>query len=220
MAKVNFEGMCTKPLIIPIGNWVLNTACRQLVEWEKAGINIPHISVNISPKQFHEKDFVETVSNIVEQNNINPSRIYLEITETVMMENQESMTAKINALRVLGFHISIDDFGTGYCSLGYLKNLPIDQLKIDKSFIQGIGEDPSDLAIIKMIISMTIHLDANLIAEGVEDEEQLNYLKQSGCHQYQGYYFSKPLSDNDFLEYAKCSEIINYPTSDLKALNQ
>ena len=205
-------------LINQIGSWVLNEACRQLAEWERAGVHIPHMSVNISPKQFHEANFVETVTNIIQQNNISPSRIYLEITETVMMEKQELITAKINELRTLGFHISIDDFGTGYSSLGYLKNLPIDQLKIDKSFIQGIGEDPSDLAIINMIISMTTHLNANLIAEGVEDEEQLNYLKESGCHQYQGYYFSRPLSDESFLEFAKKSEIVSYQTSDLKSL--
>lgn len=194
-------------LIIPIGNWVLNKACNQLIQWQEAGVYIPHLSVNISPKQFHESDFVESVTRIVKQNNISPSRIYLEITETVMMENQELITAKINALRQLGFHISIDDFGTGYSSLGYLKNLPIDQLKIDKSFIQGIGEDTSDLAIVKMIISMTTHLNAGLIAEGVEDEKQLSYLKQSGCHQYQGYYFSKPLNTSSFLKYAKNIEI-------------
>ena len=188
-------------LIIPIGDWVLVESCRQMVRWKGLGLKIPHISINISAKQFHQHDFVQHVLNIVKAHEIKPPSICLELTETATLDHQEHTIEKIHQLRALGFLVSIDDFGTGYSSLNYLKNLPIDQLKIDKSYIDGIGEHGNDSAIVNMIISMTHHLGLNLIAEGVETEQQLNYLKENGCNEYQGYYFSKPLNEDAFNAY-------------------
>ncbi|ORU94545.1 MAG: hypothetical protein A6F70_09130 [Cycloclasticus sp. symbiont of Bathymodiolus heckerae] len=190
-------------LIIPIGDWVFFESCRQLCQWQGMGIEIPHLSINVSAKQFHQVDFVSHVHNIVKSQGIAPSLICLEITETATLGEQATTIERIHDLREIGFLVSIDDFGTGYSSLNYLKNLPFDQLKIDKSYIQGVGESDSDAAIVNMIISMTNHLGAKVIAEGVETEEQLNYLKEHGCFEYQGYYFSKPLTPDDFVTYVE-----------------
>lgn len=190
-------------LIIPIGDWVFVEGCRQLVRWKNMGINIPRLSINISAKQFHQREFEQHLVNIVNAHDVDPCAICLEITETATLGEQDYIFTKIHNLREIGFHVSIDDFGTGYPSLSYLKRLPIDQLKIDKSYIQGIGQNNNDSAIVNMIISMAQHLGADLIAEGVETEEQLNYLKENGCHEYQGYYFSKPLKEDDFNEYVR-----------------
>jgi diguanylate cyclase (GGDEF)-like protein len=188
-------------LIIPIGDWVLRECCRQLNRWHKAGVDVPELSINISAKQFHQTGFVGHVHDIVEAHDISPSLISLEITETALLGNQEGVIKGIRELRESGFKISIDDFGTGYSSLNYLKRLSFDQLKIDRSFVQGLGENEDDEAIAKMIISMTHHLGAKVIAEGVETLEQQQYLVENGCNEYQGYYFSKPLSADDFVEY-------------------
>jgi len=188
-------------LIIPIGDWVLFETCRQLSKWQSEGVEIPHLAINISAKQFHQKDFVTHVEGIVSSQGIAPSQICLEITETATFGNQATTIERIKALRGKGFLVSIDDFGTGYSSLNYLKNLPFDQLKIDKSYTQGIERNSNDAAIVNMIISMTAHLGAKVIAEGVETEEQFNYLKENGCLEYQGYYFSKPLNAEDFVNY-------------------
>lgn len=189
-------------LILSIGDCVLNNACQQLREWLDAGLMVPHLSVNISAKQFHQDNFVDSVHAAVKRHGLEPERIYLEITETAMLGNRDDIVAKIKELRTLGFAISIDDFGTGYSSLNYLKNLPFDQLKIDKSFIHGIGENADDSAIVNMIISMAVHLNVNLIAEGVENKHQFYYLKQNGCYEYQGYFFGKPMSAEDFMAFA------------------
>jgi len=190
-------------LILPIGDQVLFESCRQFVRWRELGIDIPKLSINVSAKQFHQNEFEQHVENIVKAHFIDPSFICLEITETATLGKQDYIFEKIHNLRNRGFLVSIDDFGTGYSSLSYLKNLPIDQLKIDKSYVQGIGENENDSAIVNMIISMTEHLGAKVIAEGVETQEQLDFLKQSGCYEYQGYYFSKPLTEESFNIYAK-----------------
>jgi len=190
-------------LIIPIGDWVLFEACRQLSKWQSNGIEVPHLAINISAKQFHQSDFVTHVESIVSSQGISPSSICLEITETATLGDQTITIERIKALRGKGFLVSIDDFGTGYSSLNYLKNLPFDQLKVDKSYIQGIEENSNDAAIVNMIISMAAHLGASVIAEGVETKEQLEYLKENGCYEYQGYYFSKPLKEEDFNIYVK-----------------
>jgi len=190
-------------LIIPIGDWVLFEACRQFSIWQSKGVEVPHLAINISAKQFHQRDFVTHVENIVSSQGILPSSICLEITETATLGDQAITIERIKALRDKGFLVSIDDFGTGYSSLNYLKNLPFDQLKVDKSYTQGIQENSNDAAIVNMIISMTAHLGVSVIAEGVETKEQLDYLKENGCLEYQGYYFSKPLSAEDFVCYVE-----------------
>ena len=190
-------------LIVPIGDWVLFEACRQFVKWQELGMTVPHISVNVSAKQFQQSDFVEHTHGIVKANGVAPSSICLEITETATIGDERTIFERVHGLHEVGFLVSIDDFGTGYSSLNYLKNLPFDQLKIDKSYIDGIGQNENDSAIVKMIISMTHHLGAKLIAEGVETKEQLDYLAENGCFEYQGYYFSKPLSADGFEAYAR-----------------
>ena len=190
--------------IIPaIGDQVLHHVCAQFRTWLDDGLIIPHISVNISAKQFHQDSFVDTVCLIIGQYDLKPAQIYLEITETAMLGNREEIIQKITQLRKIGFSVSIDDFGTGYSSLNYLKDLPIDQLKIDKSFIHGIGQNKDDSAIVNMIISMAVHLKVDLIAEGVEDKHQFYYLKQNGCYAYQGYFFGKPMAPEAFKQFAE-----------------
>ena len=188
-------------LIIEIGDWVLRNVCRQINLWEKTGIKIPHVAVNISALQFLQADFVSSIENILIQEQINPKRIILEITEGVFLKNMEESIIKMNVLKALGISFSIDDFGTGYSSLTYLKKLPFDQLKIDQSFIRDFNEDPNDDAIVQAIIAMCKGLNLQPIAEGVETRMQLAKLYNYGCSCYQGFYFSKPIPADEFSQY-------------------
>jgi EAL domain-containing protein (putative c-di-GMP-specific phosphodiesterase class I) len=188
-------------MIIEIGSWILNTVCQQINEWAAQGIAVPHIAVNISPKQFHQADFVSVVIKTIEDNNIKPSQILLEITEGVFLKNIEEAINKMQTLREYGFSFSIDDFGTGYSSLSYLKRLPFDQLKIDQSFTNDLMNNTQGAAIVQAIIVMATGLSLNLIAEGVETNKQLNCLSDYGCLFFQGYYFSKPLTAEQFIVY-------------------
>ena len=186
-------------LIIPIGNWVLKSACQQLKEWE----NMPNrvnwqISVNVSALQFQQADFVETVQRIVSLNQINPHCLKLELTESMVLENVEMIIEKMECLNQIGIDFSMDDFGTGYSSLSCLKRLPLKQLKIDQSFVRDITTDPNDAAIVQAIISLSKSLNYDVIAEGVETNEQRQFLFDNGCSQYQGYLFSRPLPINEF----------------------
>ena len=193
-------------LIVSIGEWIIDTVCQQLTEWDAQGMVIPHISINISPRQFHQADFVALVIRIVEQHRLTSNRIMLEITEGVFLKNIEDATNKMNSLRDYGFSLSIDDFGTGYSSLSYLKRLPFDQLKIDQSFIKDLMNDNKSAAIVQSIIVMADGLGLNLIAEGVETVQQLNYLHKYDCHFFQGYYFSKPLKAEKFVQYYQATQ--------------
>lgn len=188
-------------LIIEIGSWVIENVCQQINEWDLMGIVVPHIAVNISPKQFHQADFVSVVIRIIESHKIKPNRVLLEITEGVFLKNIEEAIIKMNVLRKYGFSFSIDDFGTGYSSLSYLKRLPFDQLKIDQSFTNDLINNPHSAAIVQAIIVMAEGLGLSLIAEGVETNKQLNCLSDYGCHFFQGYYFSKPLLPEPFADY-------------------
>ncbi|MDD5580511.1 MAG: EAL domain-containing protein [Methylobacter sp.] len=188
-------------LIVSIGNWIMQTVCNHIKEWEHHNVFIPHISINISPRQFHQADFVSVVTKIITGNHVNPVRILLEITEGVFLKSIDEAIDKVNALKQRGFLFSIDDFGTGYSSLTYLKRLPFDQLKIDQSFIRDVIDDPSNAAIVKAIIGMAEGLGLDLIAEGVETRRQLDFLSDYGCRYFQGYYFSKPLSSDQFEAY-------------------
>ncbi|WP_340124530.1 EAL domain-containing protein, partial [Methylobacter svalbardensis] len=186
-------------LIVPIGLWVLETACAQLKSWE----GIPHtrhlqLAVNISAHQFHEAGFVEQVCAVLEKHAIQPDRLKLELTESLVLDNIEDTITKMHALKKIGVHFSMDDFGTGYSSLAYLTQLPLDQLKIDQSFVHNIGVQPTDAVIVQTIIGMANNLGMDVIAEGVETEEQRAFLERHGCPAIQGYLFSKPVPIEQF----------------------
>ena len=188
-------------LIISIGQWVIEEVCRQIKEWEEKNLYIPHVSINISAKQFHQADFASILILMLEHQNVEPKKITLEITEGVFLGNLEEAIDKMNVLKQNGFSFSIDDFGTGYSSLTYLKRLPFDQLKIDQSFVRGLVDNKTDAAIVKAIVVMAKSMGLNLIAEGVETEQHLAYLSGFGCHYYQGYFFSRPLTAEKMTDY-------------------
>ena len=181
-------------LILPIGRWVLHTACLQLRAWADEGRYADlSISVNVSARQFRQPDFVQQVRDELDTTGAAPQRLELELTESLVLEEMETTIAKIAELRTLGVRFSLDDFGTGYSSLQYLKRLPIDQLKIDQSFVRDITIDANDAAIVHTIIAMGRALGLEVIAEGVETREQQEFLFGHGCHLYQGYFFARPL---------------------------
>ena len=180
-------------LIIPIGNWVLNTACAQLKIWQQNTTTRELLlSVNVSAKQFRQDNFADQVREAVQRHEINPKLLKLELTESMLLENIEGIISSMKLLKEIGVRISLDDFGTGYSSLQYLKRLPIDQLKIDRSFVRDIAVDNSDKAIVSTIIAMSKSLNLEVIAEGVETEEQRLFLLNSDCLHYQGFLFGKP----------------------------
>jgi diguanylate cyclase (GGDEF)-like protein len=186
--------------ILQLGEWVLREACMQIKAWEQ-GFNdksFGRISVNISPKQFQQNDFIQRVMALLAQTQADPTSLEFELTESSLVEDIQDVRKKMEQLKKLGIQISIDDFGTGYSSLAYLKTLPVDIVKIDRSFIRDIGIDPNDDAIIETILAMSWRLGFNAIAEGVETEEQLSFLRARQCDGYQGYLFSRPLEPEDF----------------------
>lgn len=184
-------------MIAEIGRKVLTMACEQWVAWHRSGKQIPHISVNISPRQFSCHGFIDLVRTIIESTGVDPAHIILEITEGLIVQNVKGIIEKMYALKQLGLRFSIDDFGTGYSSLSYLSRLPIDQLKIDRTFVSNLGKNDNDDVIVDMIIALSKHLKLDLIAEGVETRQQFERLLNSGCDGFQGYYFSKPLNRDE-----------------------
>ena len=190
-------------LILPIGEWVLRTACEHLKLWDDNGLAINHLAVNVSPRQFRQPNFVNQVKEILEQTGADPNQLGLELTEGMVIDNILDTIEKMEALKKLGIELSIDDFGTGYSSLTYLKKMPLDILKIDQSFVRDIETDSSDAAIVDTIISMATHLDLKVIAEGVETRFELDFLEGKGCPLYQGYLFSKPVPNKQFMELLK-----------------
>ncbi|MBI5005795.1 MAG: EAL domain-containing protein [Nitrosomonadales bacterium] len=181
-------------LILPIGHWVLETACRQLKAWEKHPVLASkHLAVNISPVQFHQPDFVRRVMDVLDVSGADPRLLELELTENLVLEDVQEATRKMDALKAIGVRFSMDDFGTGYSSLQYIKRLPIDQLKIDQSFVRDILTDPGDAMMVQTIAGMAHNFGFDVIAEGVETQEQLAPLILRGCVSFQGYLFSKPL---------------------------
>ena len=181
-------------LILHLGEWVLLTACQQLRAWmEQAGTPLPGLSVNVSPIQFRHSGFVEQVGQILRRTGVDPQLLTLEITEGTLIEDLNDTIAKLKALKALGLRISVDDFGTGYSSLYYLKHLPLDELKIDRAYVQDITEDPNDAAIVQTILSIARHLGLEVVAEGVETLAQAEFLRDNGCHRYQGYLYCRPM---------------------------
>ena len=170
--------------------------------WYDADVRLPQLSVNVSAKQFHDSGFVESVYEMLEKTGMQPEALNLEITESVVLEGLDDTIQKITELKSIGISFSIDDFGTGYSSLGYLTRLPVNELKIDRTFIKGIPADVNNMAIVEAVLAMASHLGFNITAEGVETRQQLQFLKQQSCHFYQGYLASKPLPADVMAEYA------------------
>jgi diguanylate cyclase (GGDEF)-like protein/PAS domain S-box-containing protein len=180
-------------VIIPLGEWVLRTACLQSKIWKKDGSRLIPVAVNLSPRQVRHQDLVEVVERVLKETNLDPSHLELELTESVLLENIETTIGTLRQLQKMGIQIAIDDFGTGYSSLSYLKRFPINCLKIDRSFVADIPTDPDNAAIVKAIITLAHSLNLKVIAEGVEKMKQLEFLRSMGCHEVQGYLFSKPV---------------------------
>jgi len=188
-------------IIISIGKWVLETVCKQNSEWQKKGLPPVHVCVNISSRQFLQDDFVKMVEQVLNESDLSPAYLNIEITEGVALYNVEDAIEKLMQLKQLGVSISLDDFGTGYSSLSYLKSLPIDYLKIDRSFINGIFNNKQDAAIIHSIISLSHTLGLRVVAEGVEEKNQIEILEQLNCDEIQGYYYAKPMSKINIEEF-------------------
>ena len=186
-------------LIVPIGAWVLRTACAQVRRWQRIGHARLQLAVNISARQFQEKGFVPTVAAAVEDSGVPPELIELELTESVIMRDAPDVALRLRELTALGIRLAVDDFGTGYSSLGYLRTFPIHALKIDRSFVRDIDRDPNSAALAQAIIAMAASLRLKVVAEGVETRAQLEQLRHFGCQELQGYIFSKPLPPDDLL---------------------
>jgi EAL domain-containing protein (putative c-di-GMP-specific phosphodiesterase class I) len=186
-------------MIVPVGMWVLQAACEQLRTWQgSAQTRDLTLAVNVSAKQFRQPDFVARIQRVLLETGAKPSHLKLELTESIVLENVESTIARMRELKLLGVSFSMDDFGTGYSSLQYLKQLPLDQIKIDRSFVRDIASDVNDAAIVQTIIAMSDALALNVIAEGVETVAQREFLEKHGCHAYQGFLFGKPLPLEEF----------------------
>jgi diguanylate cyclase (GGDEF)-like protein/PAS domain S-box-containing protein len=188
-------------LILPLGEWVLETACKQQLAWQAQGLPPLKIAVNMSSRQFRQEDLAERVTAIFSNTGAAPENFIIELTESMVMQDVESTLITLRALKNLGVAISLDDFGTGYSSLSYLRKFPIDELKIDKSFINDIHDNPDDAAIASAIVAMALSLGLQVVAEGVETSEQVTLLKGMRCHLVQGYYFARPMDANSFTAY-------------------
>ncbi|MCX7169429.1 MAG: EAL domain-containing protein [Proteobacteria bacterium] len=180
-------------MIVPVGEWVLATACAQAQSWQDAGLGAPSMAVNISGRQVHVVDLCETVHAALAASGLAPTYLELELTESQLMKDAEGIIDLLRRLKTMGVHISVDDFGTGYSSLAYLKRFPIDSLKVDRAFVRDIIADTNDVSITRAIITLAHNLNLTVVAEGVETEGQLGLLIANHCDEVQGYYFSPPL---------------------------
>ena len=184
-------------LIVPLGNWVLNEACRQAVEWQRRGLRALKISVNLSAAQFKDPGLLEQVRQALQVSGLESTSLEFELTESFLMENADSAIRTLQSLHDMGITISIDDFGTGYSSLAYLKKFPVDTIKIDRSFVKDIEIDPDDAVIASAVIGLDHNLGHIVVAEGVETEGQVKFLEQHQCDEIQGFFFCRPLPAKD-----------------------
>ena len=181
-------------LILPLGQWVMEAACEQLATWAaQPRTALLSLAINVSVRQCRHPDFVEQVLSALDRSGADPQKVKLELTESLLVDDVEDTISKMTALRQRGVRFSLDDFGTGYSSLTYLKRLPLDQLKIDRSFVQDVLTDPNDASIVRTIVALGQSMGLEVMAEGVETEEQRDFLAVHGCKVYQGFLFSRPL---------------------------
>jgi EAL domain-containing protein (putative c-di-GMP-specific phosphodiesterase class I) len=181
-------------LILPIGEWVLRSACSQARKWQDEGLPAVTVAVNVSAVQFRQEGFCELVKRVLHETRLTPQYLELELTESLLLANADVVFSVLQELKAMGLTLAIDDFGTGYSSLSYLKQFPVSKLKIDRSFVRDVAMNPDDVAITTAIISMAKSLNLKVIAEGVENEPQMSFLREHLCDEIQGYYFSKPLT--------------------------
>jgi EAL domain-containing protein (putative c-di-GMP-specific phosphodiesterase class I) len=185
-------------LIVPMGKWVLNTACAQNVAWQRAGLPPLRMAVNLSARQFSDEDLLKDIAAALADSGMNPELLELELTESMVMQNADRAGSVLAGIKQLGVRLAIDDFGVGYSSLAHLKRFPIDTLKIDRSFIRELPQNNEDKAITKAIVAMAKSLSLTVVAEGVETLAQETFLHENGCDEMQGYYFSRPVSSEQF----------------------
>ncbi len=198
-------------LILPLGEWVLKTACTQNKAWQDAGLPLITLSVNVSVRQFGRKDLIESLVKVIEASGLDATQLELEVTESLIMNNAEEFVATLQKLKAVGIRLAIDDFGTGYSSLNYLKQLPVDRLKVDQSFVRDIFHVGGGATIAEAIITLGHSLGLKVIAEGVETGEQLDFLRRKQCDEFQGYYFSRPLPTDRFLALLRAEQRRNAP---------
>jgi EAL domain-containing protein (putative c-di-GMP-specific phosphodiesterase class I) len=199
VAPIRFIGVAEETgLIVQIGAWVMRTACLQTRAWQDAGLGQLRVAVNLSARQFGAASLVEEIGEVLAETKLPAGSLEIELTESLFMSDVALAVELMHSLKALGVNLSIDDFGTGYSSLSYLSRFPIDVLKIDRSFVAEITRGSNGAPIVASIIALAHNLKLDVIAEGVETEEQLDYLRRHGCDQIQGYYFSRPLAAEDF----------------------
>jgi EAL domain-containing protein (putative c-di-GMP-specific phosphodiesterase class I) len=184
-------------LIVPIGEWVLRTACAQARKWQDEGLAAVPVAVNVSAVQFRQDGFRDLIKNVLRETGLAPQYLELELTESLLLTNADVMFSVLRELNEMGLMLAIDDFGTGYSSLSYLRQFPVKKLKIDRSFIRNVALNPSDAAITTAIIGMAKSLGLKVIAEGVENEAQMSFLREHRCDEIQGYYFSRPITASE-----------------------
>jgi diguanylate cyclase (GGDEF)-like protein len=192
-------------LIVPIGRWVLREACRQGRAWRDAGLPDMRLAVNISAVELRSPEFVGGVQGILGDTGFDPKWLEFELTETYLMQDSKSTSLVLSAIKELGVQLALDDFGTGYSSLSYMRRFPIDTLKVDHSFVRDLAMDASDASVVSAVINMGRSLHMRVVAEGVEAMDQLSFLREHGCNEAQGYYFSPPMKPSDFAEWTRCN---------------
>lgn len=185
-------------LIVDLADWIFREACHQVALWSKSGLGPIQVAINLSAVQFKRTNILERLMPILDETGVPPSQLELEITETTMIDNYDPVVEQLEALRETGMHIAIDDFGTGYTSLAHVKHLPVDKLKVDRSFVHNLPESSTDAAIVKTIVALSEALGLGVVAEGVESQEQLVFLRNLGCREIQGFYITKPLPPQEF----------------------
>ncbi|MDO4593298.1 MAG: EAL domain-containing protein, partial [Comamonadaceae bacterium] len=184
-------------LIHALTAWLMDTACAQLAQWRGQGLHIPHVSINLSTDNFHSPEFAKQVRDTLRKHQLQPYDLMLEITESVMLDSSPATVANLEALHAMGMRLAMDDFGTGYSSLSYLHRLPISELKLDKSFVQDVGSSPAASALTRSVLNIATNLHMTVVAEGVETQEQAQWLHDHGCPVLQGYLFAKPMPSTE-----------------------